>query len=784
MIPKSNLNMNIDNLSEVERNFFLKSGQNKINTFIPYILTDNFPKLGLLTALRFLEWVSENPEGVISLPTGKTPEYFIKWTDHILKNFGKRGVTEILDKYSLNLKKKPETKGLRFVQIDEFFPIDSSQHNSFCNYVRQFYISKFNLESSRCLLIDSKKIPLPENKHYTEVFPDLSIDLSLRNRDSRSSADKLRQKAIYMIDNWCMEFEEKIRKFGGIGFFLGGIGPDGHIAFNVRGSDHNSTTRLTATNYETQASASTDLGGIEVSRNRLVITIGLGTITFNPDAVAIIFAAGESKALVVRDALEKLPDVAFPGTCLQKLKNARFYITTGAASLLNDSLEKYFSTGEWNFEKTFHAVSDLCKKIDKYAKNLTLDDLLADKYCRKIPDLSLDIVQKVQEEVAERVNRGIVREKNGRFLHTGPHHDDIMLGIFPNVIQQLRQPSNVFSFSVLTSGFTSVTNHLLTDILKNTLELLKKGEIQMVKYPDFFEKGYKYKYDKDVNHYLNKVAENDEYGKKRGIAHRMIRNLTDIYKVKSSTELADKINELIHRIEKYYEGEKNPPDIQKIKGMIREYEEELVWAHFGVRVKDIVHNRLGFYTGDIFTDQPDNTRDVEPVLQMLRDFNPTVISLAFDPEGSGPDTHYKVLQTIAEALRKYSKEKNISELKIRGYRNVWYRFHPADANIFIPVSLNTLATLENAFTNCYISQVEASFPSPDHDGTFSQLVRKIWVEQMLDIQLLLGKDFFYEHPRPKIRATHGFVYVKEMEVNEFLQYARSLEENMEGSIIS
>ena len=57
-----------------------------------------------------------------------------------------------------------------------------------------------------------------------------------------------------MIDKRCAEYENKIRSLGGIGFFLGGIGPDGHIAFNVRGSDHNSTTRLTSTNFETQAS--------------------------------------------------------------------------------------------------------------------------------------------------------------------------------------------------------------------------------------------------------------------------------------------------------------------------------------------------------------------------------------------------------------------------------------------------------------------------------------------------------------------------------------------------
>ena len=51
---------------------------------IPAIVVPHFPLLGKLTALRFLEWVQHNPGGVISLPTGKTPEYFIKWVNRFL----------------------------------------------------------------------------------------------------------------------------------------------------------------------------------------------------------------------------------------------------------------------------------------------------------------------------------------------------------------------------------------------------------------------------------------------------------------------------------------------------------------------------------------------------------------------------------------------------------------------------------------------------------------------------------------------------------------------------
>ncbi len=154
-----------------------------------------------------------------------------------------------------------------------------------------------------------------------------------------------------------------------------------------------------------------------------------------------------------------------------------------------------------------------------------------------------------------------------------------MLGIFPCIIHQLRSASNKFHFAVLTSGFTAVTNHLLQGLLEDTLKLIRRGKIEMLRYPDFFMEGYKFKFDKDVNHYLNKIAANDEKGKLRGICHRLTRVMVQIYKVSSEKELVEQIEKNIELLKSSYSGEKNPPDIQKLKGMLREFEEELVWAH-------------------------------------------------------------------------------------------------------------------------------------------------------------------------------------------------------------
>ena len=766
--------------SRVEQIAFAATASGEPHNGIPYLVADNFPQLGLLTALRFLEWTAENPEGVISLPTGKTPEYFIKWINHFAAEWDDPSLTGLRHSHGLDLKRFPEMNGLQFVQIDAFFPIDPRQHNSFFHYVSHFYIDGFGLDAGRAQLINCDDIPTAESLPVKQIFPDSRVDLSLRYRDAGSAAERLQQETVLLVDQWCADYERQIRDKGGIGFFLGGIGPDGHIAFNVRGSDHHSTTRLTETNFETQAAAAVDLGGIEISRGRLVITIGLATITYNSDATAIIMAAGESKAGIVRDSLERPPDIHYPATALAALKNGRFYLTTGAASKLRSSVANFYSSGDWSVARSARAVSALCRRLDKFGHHLTLEDLAADPWCRQIPGLSDATVADTLQWIREKIVRGVQVEENQTFYHTGPHHDDILLGYLPHIMHLVRTPKNRQHFTILTSGFTSVTNRYVMTTLTRASELLASGEIQMTGYPDFYDSGYDLKRDKDVHHYLDSIAAGNEAGQRRGLSHRIIRSMVAIYGLRSTDELTAKLQEVTGYLRGSYDGEINPPHIQQLKGAIREFEEELVWANLGVQEKDVSHLRLGFYTGDIFTEQPEVVRDVEPVLAELKQLKPTVITLALDPEGSGPDTHYKVLQTIAEAVRQWQQEADLSGLRIWGYRNVWYRFNVASADMIIPVSLGTMAVMQNMFLSSYLSQKDASFPSHELDGPFSELTQKIWVEQYQELELLLGKDFWYQNPHPRLRAAHGAIYLREMGVEQFLNTARTLEKSMEG----
>ena len=218
-------------------------------------MVENFPGLGKLAAMRFIEWVQEHPEGVISLPTGKTPQYFIRWVQRLVQHWDEAEVQSTLAEAGVNPAHKPDLRGLHFVQIDEFYPIDPRQDNSFYSYVNRFYIDTFGFDPAKALLINCAEIGLRPGQSLAEVWPDGAVDLSLRHRPARTLLQQVQQDALQRIDQWCLEYEEQIRALGGIGFFLGGIGPDGHIGFNVRGSDHFSTTRLTEVNYETQAAA-------------------------------------------------------------------------------------------------------------------------------------------------------------------------------------------------------------------------------------------------------------------------------------------------------------------------------------------------------------------------------------------------------------------------------------------------------------------------------------------------------------------------------------------------
>lgn len=749
------------------------------------VIVDNFPALGKLAALRFIEWVQQNPGKVISLPTGKTPEHFIKWVSYLLSAWNTPAAKEILKEGAVDPTVKPNMRSLHFVQIDEFYPINTQQHNSFHYYVSKYYIKGFGLDPAKALLINPNTIGMPEGEDLETIWPDHHVDLSLRTRHPKSFLEEKQQKVLNGVDQFCTEYEHKIRDLGGIGFFLGGIGPDGHIGFNVRGSDHFSTTRLTPTNYETQAAAATDLGGIEVSRNRLVITIGLQTIVNNPETTAIIIASGEAKAQIVKDAIQQEKNNQYPATVLQDLPNACFYLTKGAAMLLSE--RRYLavkSSKPLLAADEDRIIMDLAVEKKKKISELNRNDFLSIRSSKEVLNRNkTNIKQKLMDleaEMQRRFTSTLEIPKNHVFLHTAPHHDDIMLGYLPYLIRLIRESSNKHYFNYLTSGFTAVTNKYMYRLLLTLKKTVDLPYFHTLAAENYFDPHNQKARNQDVLLFLDGVAALSDAMKQDAESRRLLRNLIEIFEEDSFDNLSDRITELLNYFKTQYPGKKDLPYIQQLKGMTREWEADLLWGYFGFNCSSVIHSRLGFYKGDIFTEEPEVDRDVIPVLENLKATKPDVVTVALDPESSGPDTHYKVLQTVTEALKIYRKESGRENIEIWGYRNVWFRFHPSDANMFIPVTLNTFAIMNNAFMNCFGSQAEASFPSYEYDGPFAYLAQKVQVDQYQQMQTMLGLKFFYESPDSRTRSTRGLVYLKKMNLDEFFARSAALKKSAEN----
>ena len=773
--------------SPVESYFLKRSGldfQYAPDEKIPAVQVNNFPLLGQLTALRFIEWVQNNPGGVVSLPTGKTPEYFIRYVEHYLSTWDKKPTRELIEQVGIQHSNKPVLQDLQFVQIDEFFPIPPTQHNSFYDYVMKYYINGFGISPERAQLIDATTIPYPGGRTFQEVFHDLKVDLSLRFRQPNSTLGRLQKEAIERVDDFCSDYEQQIRDKGGIGFFLGGIGPDGHIAFNVRGSDYHSTTRLTPTNFETQAAAAADLGGIEVAKNRLVITIGLETISYNPDATALIFAAGEAKATIVSNAIQEEPANIHPAGSLHTMPNARFYLTSGAAVFLDRRQEQELKT---SIKVSENIVDQHLMTLSMRSKT-QLKKITPEQVAEKcVPAAALERSTASLEQVKERIlkdlevkiDRGLERIEDEVFFHTAPHHDDIMLGYLAQIGRNLRTPKNEHHFAYLTSGFNAVTNEFVKDQICHAREYMKTEQFIRLKGENYFDSDDIMAAQRDIHTYLDGVAAGSRTLKYRGSSRRLIRNLLVLFPEQDLDILDAKMKELIDYLDSRYPGQKDEPLMQNLKGRIREWEADLVWGHYGTHLKNVHHLRLGFYKGDIFTEDPTMDRDVQPVLEYLEQIRPTVVTLALDPKASGPDTHYKVLQAVAEAIRLYKEKYPDAPLRVWGYRNVWFKFQPADANIFVPVSLNSMAIMRETFRHCFQSQVDAPFPSYAHNGPFSELAQAIQVQQLEDIKRIMGRKYWYEHEHPRVRAAKGLVYIKEMELDEFYTRARELQKATE-----
>ena len=100
----------------------------------------------------------------------------------------------------------------------------------------------------------------------------------------------------------CADYEERIKKAGGIDLFLGGIGPDGHVAFNEPGSSLSSRTRIKSLTTDTIIVNSRFFGGDVNKVPKTALTVGVGTVMDSKEVIIVV--NGHNKARALQQAIE------------------------------------------------------------------------------------------------------------------------------------------------------------------------------------------------------------------------------------------------------------------------------------------------------------------------------------------------------------------------------------------------------------------------------------------------------------------------------------------------
>lgn len=100
----------------------------------------------------------------------------------------------------------------------------------------------------------------------------------------------------------CARYEQMIKDAGGIDLFIGGIGPDGHIAFNEPGSSLSSRTRIKTLTTDTRIANARFFGGKPEDVPSLALTVGVGTVMSAKEV--LILCNGHNKSRALQAAVE------------------------------------------------------------------------------------------------------------------------------------------------------------------------------------------------------------------------------------------------------------------------------------------------------------------------------------------------------------------------------------------------------------------------------------------------------------------------------------------------
>ncbi|MBU2945612.1 glucosamine-6-phosphate deaminase [Zobellia uliginosa] len=481
--------------------------------------------------------------------------------------------------------------------LDEYLPMEKDNRQSYWYFMHEHLFNHVNIA--------------PENIH----IPDGTL-------------------APNKVIDYCIAYDEKIKKKGGLDFQLLGIGRTGHIGFNEPGSHYNSGTRVITLDHITLLDAAPAFLGID-NVPRKAITMGISTVMSAKRIV--LLGWGENKANIIKKTIEGKISPQVPATYLQDHKNCTFVLDTGAGSQLTRNKTPWLvdESLEWTETLTSKAIVWLCDETKKSILSLTDKDyndngmsgLLAmeDSY-----DLNIKMFNKLQHTItgwpggkpnaddSSRPERAKPARK--RVIIFSPHPDDDVIsmgGTFDRLIEQGHDVHVVYQ----TSGNIAVSD---TDALRYA-EISKR------------------------------IAPSEE------------------------------AQNIIDSIEQKNDSSFDSLEVRKLKGNIRQGESYAAVRYLGLEDSKVHFLNLPFYETGTIKKNNLSEKDIEIVQAIIADIKPHQIFAAgdlADPHG----THKVCLDAIFESLNRLKTESYMDDCWVWLYRGAWHEWDVDEIEMAVPMS--------------------------------------------------------------------------------------------------
>jgi glucosamine-6-phosphate deaminase len=468
------------------------------------------------------------------------------------------------------------------------------------------------------------------------------------------------------LQQYCIDYENKIKDLGGLDFQLLGIGRTGHIGFNEPGSHFNSGTRSIILDHITRADAASSFLGID-NVPRKAITMGVGTVRRAKRIV--LLGWGLNKASILKKTIEGEITSQVPATYLQEHDNTTFVLDQGASSELTRVKTPWLVENcDWTEELTLKAVVWLSQLTNKPFLKLTdkdyndngMSDLLVEE--GSAYDLNIKMFNKMQKTItgwpggkpnaddSNRPERATPEKK--RVIIFSPHPDDDVIsmgGTFDRLVQQGHDVHVAYQ----TSGNIAVSDD----------EALKFAEVVRAF---------------DVN--------------------------------------SKEPNAIIDYLNNKTGNEMDSLEVRKLKGLIRRRESIGGTRYLGLDDDNVHFLDLPFYETGAIKKNNLSQADIDIVSELITRVKPHQIYAAgdlADPHG----THKVCLDAIFASLEQLKHNDYMNDCWVWLYRGAWHEWESHEIEMAVPMSPDQVLRKRHAIF-CHQSQKDGVMFQGDDNREF------------------------------------------------------------------